>query len=250
MPMKINPKTRFSKNASSYDQYRPSYPDKLIDWIISTTKIKPLSLIVDFGCGTGISTRLFSERGFRVIGIDPNEKMLEQAVKIGGGAQYQIGDSEKTNLERNIADLCISAQAFHWFDLEKANQEIKRILKPGSYCCAFWNMRIKTIFAKEYEKLLRTFSSDYEKTPKADEAIAAIKKSPSVKEYKEKEFKNSQSFDQDGLVGRAYSTSYVAHGVKEHGKFKNALINLFNKYEKGGYVSFKYQTKAICWQFA
>ncbi|MEK6819118.1 MAG: methyltransferase domain-containing protein, partial [Nanoarchaeota archaeon] len=161
---------------------------------------------------------------------------------------YQKGYSDNTNLPEASANLCISAQAFHWFDIEKTNQEIKRILKPGGFCCAFWNVRIKTPFVEEYESLLKVYSSDYEKTPKAKDTVEAIKRFSSVRSFKEKQFANIQNFDQEDLIGRAYSTSYVAHGVKEHDKFRQALRDLFDKYQSQGKVSFTYKTLAICWQ--
>ena len=66
-------------------------------------------LIVDLGCGTGISTRLFATTGHPVIGIDPNADML--ATARGESAQdYRVGTSEHTSLPDACADLIIAAQ--------------------------------------------------------------------------------------------------------------------------------------------
>jgi ubiquinone/menaquinone biosynthesis C-methylase UbiE len=244
-------KGRFSKTVKVYDKYRPSYPQKLVDWIVKISSIKKGDKIADVGCGTGISSRIFAENGFKVIGIDPNKDMLKSAQeKKNKLIHYQIGDSEHTDLKNKSVDLAIAAQAFHWFDIPKTNKELKRILKDNGYCCAFWNSRRKTNFVREYEKLLKEYSDDYMKTPGGKEAIVKIKKFMKNMNIKQREFLNPnvQIFDLKGLIGRAYSTSYVTEGVKRHNEFRMALTSLFNKYKSKGKVKFGYKTFAICWQ--
>lgn len=241
-------KTRFSATVKNYDQYRPSYPTKLIDWVITSTKIKPSDTVVDIGCGTGISTRLFAEKGFSVIGIDPNNDMLKDARKRGSSVIYQKGGAEKSNLPANSASLIISAQAFHWFRIDDTMKEFKRILKPGGFCCVFWNVRKQNSLTKKYETIVKKYSGDYEKTTKAAQTIKAIKKNPRVKSVKKNRFNNKQSLNAKGLIGRAYSTSYIAHGVKDHKEFKKELMQLFESCQYHRKVTFLYDVLAISWQ--
>lgn len=244
----IDSKKRFSKTAKSYDDYRPSYPHELIRWILDTSKIKAGSTIIDIGCGTGISTRLFSNRGFNLIGIDPNNEMLAVARK-KGGATFHKGEAAKTGLTANFADMIVAGQAFHWFDLKPTFIEFERILKPEKWCFAFWNIRQDTKLLKDYDNLIQQYSKDYSKTPKPKQNIEKIKKSKQVKLIKESKFSNQQKFNLDGLIGRAYSSSYIAHGVKESDIFKEKLEKLFNKYEENGQVTFDYVTYTIGWKF-
>lgn len=90
----LDSKVRFSKTVKYYNRYRPSYPQTLVNWILRTTKLAPNSTVVDIGCGTGISTRLFANQGFQVIGIDPNQDMLKVA-RQKGDAVYQQGEATK-----------------------------------------------------------------------------------------------------------------------------------------------------------
>ena len=39
----------------------------------------------------------------------------------------------------------IAAQAFHWFDLDRALPEISRVLRPGGHLCLVWNYRNEKI---------------------------------------------------------------------------------------------------------
>ena len=55
----------------------------LADIVISRFKLQPNSVIVDIGSNDGILLRPFKERGMKVLGIDPAEKIATMAVKSG-----------------------------------------------------------------------------------------------------------------------------------------------------------------------
>src|SRR5262245_21833755 len=76
---RMNPTGRFTGLADVYARCRPTYPAAAIALIVARFGPGPGSLLVDVGCGTGISSRLFAERGVPVIGIEPNEDMRRQA---------------------------------------------------------------------------------------------------------------------------------------------------------------------------
>lgn len=57
-------------------------------------------------------------------------------------------------------------------------------------------------------------------------------------------YANTQIFDEAGLIGRAYSSSYVPkEDTPEGKKFLVLLKDIFNKYNVGGKVSFVYETE-------
>ena len=64
--------TRFSTRAQSYAAFRPSYPPGAIDAALEGLGDPHGLTIADVGAGTGISARLFAERGAAVIAIEPN----------------------------------------------------------------------------------------------------------------------------------------------------------------------------------
>ncbi len=43
-------------------------------YVLERCGLGPGSVLVDVGCGTGISSRLFAAHGLRVIGIEPNDE--------------------------------------------------------------------------------------------------------------------------------------------------------------------------------
>ncbi len=210
------------------------------------------NLIVDLGCGTGISTRLFAPTGHPVIGIDPNADMLATArLPPVGGAEgaldYRVGTSEHTGLPAACADLIIAAQAFHWFDLDRTFAEVERIGTPRSACVAFWNVRLEdTPFMQGYETLLRTWSTQYEVNERAGRTINAIRERAPHAELRA--FMHSVPMDRERVRNLALSSSYVKHGVADIPAFLQALEALLDATSPHGPVEMRYATRAIAWR--
>ena len=71
-------------------------------------------LVLDVGCGTGITTRLFSERGCEVLGIEPDPRMA--AVARRRGATVEDGSFEEWDARGRLFDLLVAGQSWHWVD--------------------------------------------------------------------------------------------------------------------------------------
>lgn len=206
----------------------------------------PPDRVLDLGCGTGISTRLLAEHGLDVLGMDPNEDMLALA-REQGGPTYVKGEATATGLPPQSVGLVTVAQAFHWFPVQETMAELRRIVRRGGSVAAFWNIRAETPFMTAYEALLRDKSKDYEKVPRFEDTLVAILRSPHVSRVARKEFANSQTLDREGLHGRAWSSSYVAHGVvgdDARREFDAALDALFDRFAEDGRVTFQYRSLA------
>src|SRR6516164_11544627 len=127
-PSDYQPLERFTGLAKLYSQYRPTYPEAALDYVIHRARLNAQSVLVDVGCGTGIASRQFAERGMSVIGIEPNEEMRRkaEAEEISSEVStlcYQEGRAEATGLPAASADSVLAAQAFHWFEGEAALRE-------------------------------------------------------------------------------------------------------------------------------
>src|SRR5205807_1633654 len=94
---------RFTGRQDLYARFRPTYSAEAIDTVLRRTGLDSGGLLVDVGCGTGLSSRLFAERGVDVVGIEPNAAMREQALKAGGSVRYQDGRAEATGLPDGCA---------------------------------------------------------------------------------------------------------------------------------------------------
>jgi SAM-dependent methyltransferase len=56
-----------------------------------------------------------------------------------------VAGAEEIPLADASVDVVIAAQAFHWFDLDRALPEIARVLRPGGRICLLWNQRNEKI---------------------------------------------------------------------------------------------------------
>jgi SAM-dependent methyltransferase len=130
---------RFSGFAGFYDRYRPAPPDALAPLLCGYAAVERPALVVDLGCGTGLSTRYWAEKAERVLGIDPTEDMLAQARLAAHPAEieFRAGTSNTTGLPDGCADIVAVSQALHWMDPFPTFLEAKRILRKGGVFAAF-----------------------------------------------------------------------------------------------------------------
>ena len=129
---------RFSGFAADYDAARPVLPPTLLDLLTRMAQSDRPRLVVDLGCGTGLSTRVWASRADRVVGIDPTPDMLAvaRAATHSTNVEYRRGLSSATGLDGGKADLAIASQALHWMDPEPTFAEAARILRPGGVFAA------------------------------------------------------------------------------------------------------------------
>jgi SAM-dependent methyltransferase len=245
--MTIDPRERFCGLAAVYQRSRPSYPGALLDWLVALFAPGAPRTAADVGCGTGIATRLLAARGLDVVGVDPNEEMLAEARALGG-ARYVRGDAEATGLPDASADLVTAAQAFHWFDAERAFAEFARIVRLGGWCAAFWNERAASPMNDEYERLLRTFSEEYVRLERTQHPTSEFAGAPDAAERRRAVLANAQRLGRDGFLGRVASSSYVQHGTSRRDELLREMAALFDRHERGGEVEIAYECRVTAWR--
>lgn len=204
---------RFSNRVENYVKYRPSYPPEVLDLFREEMNLTGESIVADIGSGTGISAKIFLENGNTVFGVEPNDLMREAAeVFLKDFKRFKSvnGTSENTTLPDNSVDFVIAAQAFHWFDKEKARTEFKRILRLEGFVALIWNERqlATNQFLVEYENILRKFGTDYEKV-RHDNLDENVLRDFFGEKPQKKTFLNVQPLDFEGLKGRMLSSSYM-----------------------------------------
>jgi ubiquinone/menaquinone biosynthesis C-methylase UbiE len=68
---------------------------------------------IDFGCGTGRSTRFLKKLGFNIIGVDIAENMIKKARKLDPRGDYRlIEDGDFSQFTNSAFDLVLSAFTF------------------------------------------------------------------------------------------------------------------------------------------
>ena len=130
----------FGDVAELYDRARPSYPDALVDDVI--TFAAPCERALEVGSGTGKATRLFAQRGVRVRALEPSEEMARVGRRNCAGFEnvtVELSDFERYGGEGAPFDLIYSAQAWHWVSPEVRYTKARELLTPGGALATFWN---------------------------------------------------------------------------------------------------------------
>jgi len=247
--MIADPTKRFSDRVDNYVKYRPGYPDAVLTYLKAECHLPVGAAIADIGAGTGIFTKLLLDKGYTVYAIEPNESMLA-AAKMQLSAYKNFipvdGIAEATTLTKNKVDGIVCAQAFHWFNSGRTRVEFERILKPGGKAALIWNNRSTSAddFLKAYDALLKNSSIDYNKVNHQNIGDIDFKAFFKNGSYQLKKFPNKQVFDEEGLIGRAFSSSYVPPEKSREGKkFLAMLKDIFQEHNQDGTVTFRYDTE-------
>ena len=127
----------FGSEAAAYERGRPSYPPEAIDWLLP----RAARDVLDLGAGTGKLTTRLVERGLDVVAVDPIAEMLELLSSALPDTPALLGTAEQIPLPDNSVDAVLVAQAWHWFDPERAVAEVARVLRPGGRLGLVWNTR-------------------------------------------------------------------------------------------------------------
>jgi SAM-dependent methyltransferase len=98
----------------------------------------PAGLVVDLGCGSGLWARELLRAGYRVLGIDISESMVEIAREKAPGAEFRVGSLFETTIPPCDAVTAVSEVLNYLFDPENEERGLERVfgrvyeaLRPG-----------------------------------------------------------------------------------------------------------------------
>jgi len=112
--------------AGHYAAYRPELHNEILKKCI--TNIDDFSLGIDIGCGTGHSSIALSKFCKKVIGIDPSENMIENAI-VYPNVKYQKFTGQILAFEPNIAEIVTFAGSLHYAKSQQLLNEVVRVTK-------------------------------------------------------------------------------------------------------------------------
>ena len=232
----------FDGYANDYTVGRPGYATELIDCLYNKYGVSKSSIIADIGSGTGKFAKHLLDRGSHVYCVEPNDDMrrvAEEELSTYHGFHSINGDAETTTLDDNTVDFITSAQAFHWFDVQKFHNECKRILKANGKVFLIWNVRnMDEALNKELYQIYRKYCPNFKGfsggIEKDDQRIRDF----FDEKYEYVAFDNPLYLDRERFIARSLSGSYsLKEGDKEYTKYMKAIEAAFEKYANKGIVS-------------
>lgn len=156
-----------AEGAWRYDELRPRYPQALVEHVLDAVRSTGSigagpPVVADLGAGTGILTRALLARGASVHAVEPSAAMIQvlrarsaeraaqgegdldagqaagqpvrqPAGQAAGQGRLQVhqATAEATGLIPASCDVVVAAQAWHWFDDDLVQDEVRRILRAG-----------------------------------------------------------------------------------------------------------------------
>jgi ubiquinone/menaquinone biosynthesis C-methylase UbiE len=121
-------RTSFGAAADVYAAVRPDWPAETVSWL---TGGAPELDVLDLGAGTGKLTAALLDAGHRVVAVDPSEQMLAHLRTVAPAADVRDGSAEAIPVADASVDVVTVAQAWHWFDADRAAAQCRRVLRPG-----------------------------------------------------------------------------------------------------------------------
>lgn len=97
-----------------------------------------LGKILDVGCGGGLLSEEFAKLGYKVTGIDPSKRSLEEAAEHAAknnlDIEYREGYGENLPFKPKSFDCVVCCDVLeHVNDRNKVISEISRVLRPGGF---------------------------------------------------------------------------------------------------------------------
>jgi ubiquinone/menaquinone biosynthesis C-methylase UbiE len=232
---------RFLGFADTYENARPQMPLYPIS-VINKYLGKRHNVVLDLGCGTGLSSLIWQNQCEEVIGIEPSEDMLTIArKKQARGISFIKGYSHDTGIADNIADVVMCSQSFHWMEPKQTLNEINRVLTANGIFAAIdcdWQPICDWEVEKSYIELFNKvsiiekenieFQNNFFRWDK-NKHLSHIENCGYFKYTREIVFINTETCTTSRLVNIALSQGGLQNILKQK---PEAIITEVNKYKE------------------
>lgn len=128
--------SRFEDTVPHYVAHRLRYHPRLIARLVAEVGLGPDSAVLDLGCGPGLVAHALAPHVGRVLGLDPNARMLDaaraEAAALGlSNVGHALGSSEELSAAQGPFDAVVMGRAFHWMDREATLRALDGLVAPG-----------------------------------------------------------------------------------------------------------------------
>jgi SAM-dependent methyltransferase len=128
---------RINKNYNATRTADPYIAGRLLEFLRGKQPRQDNRPFLDIGCGTGNYTMALA-REIAICGVDPSEKMLEEARSNGPELSWQLGSAEQVPAaDGHFAGAIATLTVHHWQDIPRAMAELCRVLAAGGRLVVF-----------------------------------------------------------------------------------------------------------------
>lgn len=203
----IHPKASagFGSQADSYERARPGYPDAAVDLLAAYAR----GPVLDLGAGTGKLTRALVARGLDVVAAEPVEEMRALLASTAAPRATVAAVAEHLPFANASFSLATVAQAFHWFESQRASAELARIVAPDGHLAIIWNARAVT---EDWHRRLWALMDEHERDApwRTRQGGAGLPPTSPWVEVRRSEYDHTTPATVDLVLDRLMSVSHVA----------------------------------------
>lgn len=158
----------FNKAAKLYDEVRPSYPDKLIEWIIHKTDLRLDDNLLEIAPGTGQCTKKFAERNYQIHAVELGDKLAEILLYNMKDRQVTVDVSSFEDWETKSIPkykLIYCATAWHWIDPVVKYEKTLNLLDDDGRLAIIWNNAMGSVDNEIMDEAYNILFSYHKETP-------------------------------------------------------------------------------------
>jgi SAM-dependent methyltransferase len=195
---------------ADYEAARPSYPPEAVAWIAGAIGIAPGRRVCDLAAGTGKLTRLLGAFGADMIAAEPVPGMRATFRAVLPDVPLLACTAEAMPFADATLDAVTVAQAWHWFDHDRAAAEMARVIRPGGGVAMIWNARDRTV---PWVDAVWSIMDRVEKRApwrNHENWRSSARQLPGFTPMETAEFRHAQPLTPEGVVQRVASVSHVA----------------------------------------
>jgi SAM-dependent methyltransferase len=238
----------FSSKAADYAASRPDYPAALFEQL--ARHVPAGAAIADIGAGTGLLTHGLLARGYAVTAVEPSAPMravADHLLKPFPHYRSVDGKAEAMPLADASLHLLTAAQAFHWFEVDKAKAECLRVLRPSGKVALIWNDRL---LADPLHVALDDLFAEYGGAKRG--AMLAHEERGNVPAFfganpaEEFCWPHQHLLKQEGLLSLVFSRSYMPNRNTPAGsRASEAVRQIFMRFAQNEILTVRYTTVAL-----
>ncbi len=240
----------FTTKVADYTVSRPDYPAALFKTLRDLCPPGPGVTVADVGAGTGLFTRGLLAGGYRVLAIEPNPDMRQECDRLLGsipGYSSLEGAAEALPIAAGSVHLVTAAQAFHWFDLDRAREEFLRVLVCGGPVALIWNDRQhEDPLHVALDSVFNYYGGARRSALLAREDRSAVSRFFGAAQPLQFSWPHSHRLDEKAFLSLVFSRSYMpARDTAEGQEAVHKLREIFQRFAVGFTVEVRYRTVAM-----
>ncbi|MDP2918249.1 MAG: class I SAM-dependent methyltransferase [bacterium] len=221
----MDDKELFKDTAYYYAKYRAGYPPEFFEYVVRYFGLNGKGRLLDLGCGTGQLIIPFAKHFEEVIGLDPEQEMLNEARKQIDKAniknvKFVLRKAEEISNDLGIFRLTTMGASFHWMEQKEVLQKIYELTELGggvvivSDSSSPWRDKsekwkeVRKEIVQKYLGEKRRAGNDFYGEPK--EKFEDLLNTSPFGEYEEWIYDYTRTWTLETAINFLYSTSFAS----------------------------------------